>query len=149
VTDEPKRRLAPEEVSRLRQQAQGVIGGSGDPLPLDPAPDATVPVSLAEVDALQTVDKTPPPLPPSPAASAAEVWLEEAVTRPSAFADLASQVGSSPGTTPVGLPQDSDPLAAVREAHAQAMGTMRMILVLSVATAFVVGLILGALMFRS
>jgi hypothetical protein len=148
VADHPKRRLEPEEVARLRRQAHGVIHQGHTPPPLAPAPDATVRVALVESDALLTQDRTPPPLPPSPAASAAEVWLEEAVTRPSAFADIASHVGHAPTPPPHRELGASEPLLALREAHALALRSMRVLLVLSVATAFVVGLILGALVFR-
>ncbi len=168
--------LDEEEIARLHRQAHGVIvaehPGKPAPLPLEPEPtnpgaagktrrapanvpqkvddSATVPVPLIDDDTLSR-DATPPPLPPSPAASAAEVWLEEAVTRPSAFAHLASQVGTSPGAltpsegTSVLL---SDPVAAMRDAHAQAMRSLRIMLILSSVTAFTLGLVLGVLLFR-
>jgi hypothetical protein len=113
------------------------------PPPVDDA--ATVPVPLLEADG-QAQEATPPPLPPSPASAAAEVWLEDAVTRPSMIADLA---GSSSGQT-------ARPLAAIPVApafaafspDAAAARSARTLLILSSATSFAVGLVLGALLFR-
>lgn len=146
--------LAPEPTNP--GQASGQASGKtrkprgASPPPPGPIDDgATIPVTLASQDELGP-DNTPPPLPPSPASAAAEVWLEEAVTRPSAFADIVSLVGSTPGMTPAaGTPFVTDPVEAMREAHAQALRSMRMLLILSAVTAFAVGLALGALIFRT
>jgi hypothetical protein len=161
-----------EESSRLRRQAHGVITGKNDlGLPLSPEPtrpgrapspapapppvksaapplpvDDTVPVPMMEEGSL-TRDGTPPPLPPSPASHAAEVWLEDAVTRPSALTDIAASMNSSSGTR-APVRSEMDPIEALREAHAQAARTSRKLLALSTTTAFAVGLALGAVLFR-
>jgi hypothetical protein len=164
-----------EAADRLRRQAQGVIGGAAQtelPLPVPeptlpgasggfhraagkarleappPVDDgATVPVPLLDPDTLSR-DGTPPPLPPSPASAAAEVWLEDAVTRP-ALGDPTEALVQS-GTNPaVAAGIDPDPIAALREAHAQAQRAARKLLLLSIVTAFAVGLALGVLLLRS
>jgi hypothetical protein len=173
VTDEPKRREgdggAAEAAQRLHRQAQGVIAGQTElPLPLvpeptqpggtkaagkarvaDPAPvvddGATVPVPLVEPDTLSR--DTPLPLPPSPASAAAEVWLEDAVTRPALGDPLATLVQSG-ANTKVSPRIEADPVVALREAHAREQRAARKLLVLSIVTAFAVGLALGALLLR-
>lgn len=158
-----------QEAARLHRQAQGVITGKSDlPLPLVPEPthpggprpagkaraesqastsddSATVPVPLVDADTLR--EGTPPPLPPSPAAGAAEVWLEDAVTRPS-LGDPMANLSQSGTVTRVAARVDQDPIAALREAHAHTQRAFRKLLVLSIVTAFAVGLALGALLLR-
>src|SRR5262249_25169107 len=146
VPDDPKRK-SPEEIARLRRQAHGVIvGGKVASAKVEVDDGATVPVPLLEEDSL-VGDTTPPPLPPSPASAAAEVWLEEAATRPSGFTDLASSVGISSGNQPSPAP-GIDAISALREAHGQAIRSLRVVLVLAILTAFTVGMVLGALLFR-
>jgi hypothetical protein len=159
--------VSDEDVARLRRQAQGVIGAGQQELPLPLAPEpthpgvalpraaavklddpATVPVPLVEDD---TVTRTPPPLPPSPASAAAEVWLEDAVTRPSALSDFApSMAGQTvPGLHSSGSHRvELDPLAALRDAHAREMRAMRRLTILASATSMAVGLALAALVLR-
>jgi hypothetical protein len=127
----------------LGASRQASLPGLAAPPLVDDA--ATVPVPLLDANG-QSQEATPPPLPPSPASAAAEVWLEDAVTRPSMIADLA---GSSSGQT-------ARPLAAIPvvpafaafSPDAAAARSARTLLVLSSATSFVVGLVLGALLFR-
>jgi hypothetical protein len=174
VTDESKRRTGGEGVgddsARQSRAAQGVIAADKQlPLPLVPEPTlpggprpagkaradaaavvddgATVPVPLLDADTLSR-DATPPPLPPSPASAAAEVWLEDAVTRP-AMGDPLSALVSSSASTRVSARVEPDPIAALREAHEQAQRQARRLLVLSIITAFAVGLALGVLLLRS
>lgn len=176
VTDEPKRRTGGEGVGRdddsgrQSRAAQGVIAADKQlPLPLVPEPTlpgghraagkargdvpavaddgATVPVPLLDADTLSR-DATPPPLPPSPASAAAEVWLEDAVTRP-AMGDPLSALANSSASTRVSPRVEPDPIAALREAHEQAQRQGRRLLVLSIVTAFAVGLALGVLLLRS
>ena len=156
----------PEEVARMHRQAHGVIGG--DDLPLPPAPalgsvpprpavplpglppltggddGATVPVPLLEMEAL-TKEGTPPPLPPSPASAAAEVWLEDAVTRPSMLSDIAASMA---GPTRDGIAIAGAPAFAAFEPSAHERRTARIVLILTSATTFILGMILGALLFR-
>ena len=141
MADDPKRQ-SPEDIVRLRRrssEAHGVI---------ETDDGATVPVPLLEEDSL-VGDTTPPPLPPSPASHAAEVWLEEAATRPSGFTDLASRVGVSSGSVPGAPAPGIDAISALREAHGQAIRSLRVVLVLASLTAFTVGMVLGALLFRA
>lgn len=109
---------------------------------------ATLPVPLLEPDASPTdADGTPLPLPPSPASAAAEVWLEDAVTRPSMLSDIAGSPGSiSSGLHPVVAAASAHPTGSV--SAAADLRNARRLLILSSATCFVVGLILGALLFR-
>jgi len=132
----------------MHKQAHGVIGGSQQELPLPLAAEPTVPVPMVEDD---TVTRTPLPLPPSPASHAAESWLEEAVTRPSALSDIApSMAGQThPGMQSSGSHRvDLDPLAALRDVHVREMRALRKLMILSSATAAAVGLALGALLLR-
>ena len=147
MANDPKRQ-SPEEIARLSRQAHGVIVGKSAAPKVDADDGATVPVPLMEEDSLIR-DMTPPPLPPSPASHAAEVWLEEAATRPSGFTDLASKVGVSSGSIPGAPAPGIDAIGALREAHGQAVRSLRVILVLATVTAFTVGMVLGALLFRA
>ena len=107
---------------------------------------ATVPVPLLEEGAV--LEATPPPLPPSPASAAAEGWLEDAVTRPSMLPDLAGRSGGSGLGVSGILPPLSPPVVStVMPAIAHERGG-RALLILSSATSFAVGLVLGALLFR-
>ena len=132
-----------------RREAHGVIGDGQQELPLPLAPDSTVPVPMVEDD---TVTRTPLPLPPSPASHAAESWLEEAVTRPSALSDIAPSLTGH--TLPGGLQSsgshrvDLDPLTAMRDAHVREMRALKRLMILSSATAAAVGQALGALLLR-
>jgi hypothetical protein len=125
---------------------QGILPGLGTLAVIDDS--ATVPVPLLEADEGPPLETTPPPLPPSPASAAAEVWLEDAVTRPSMLPDLAgtsagNTMGQS-GTMPaLAAPVLPSVIPAVQVEHGS-----RALLILSSATSFVVGLILGALLFR-
>jgi hypothetical protein len=114
-----------------------------------PAPvDDTVPVPMMDEE-MMSRDGTPPPLPPSPASAAAEVWLEDAVTRPSALSDLAARLaGSLSSSSKVVVTAEIDPIEALREAHQQAARASLKLLLLSTATAFASGLALGAALFR-
>jgi hypothetical protein len=105
---------------------------------------ATIPVPLMEMENTRS-ETTPPPLPPSPASAAAEVWLEDAVTRPSMISDLA--VTSSAQTRGAPLVASSPAFAAFAP-DAVAARNARRLLILSSATSFAVGLVLGALLFR-
>jgi len=82
----------------------------------------------------------------SPASAAAEVWLEDAVTRPSMISDLA---GTSAGPASGGNPAvPAAPAFAAFSPDVAAARNARTLLILSSATSFVVGLVLGALLFR-
>jgi len=107
---------------------------------------ATVPVPLMDPDE-PAREPTPPPLPPSPASAAAEVWLEDAVTRPSMISDLAeTSTGPASGGNPT-VP--APPAFAAFSPDVAAARSARRFLILSSATSFVVGLVLGALLFRA
>jgi hypothetical protein len=111
------------------------------PLPVDDG--ATVPVPLLETEGLK--DGTPPPLPPSPASAAAEVWLEDAVTRPSMLSDIARSVSSGSAAAATDA---SPPSFAAFSPDAAAARNALVVLILTSATTFILGVILGALLFR-
>jgi hypothetical protein len=157
VPEEPKRppRIlaadtvvdSPEELARLHQQRHGTIGGI-DPVKLPGLPPtddgATIPVPLLELDGVKDKDGTPPPLPPSPAAASAEVWLEEAVTRPAIVTDLAAMGDSLRDSR-----SEARSPAFAAFAHEQVSARhARVVLILSSTIFFLVGLILGAILFR-
>ena len=140
----------PPAPQRLAQVIQREAGSRQVPLPGIAAlpvidDSATVPVPLIDPDE-PAHEATPPPLPPSPASAAAEVWLEDAVTRPSMISDLA---GTSAGPASGGNPTvPAAPAFAAFSPDVAAARSARTLLILSSTTSFVVGLVLGALLFR-
>lgn len=106
---------------------------------------ATVPVPLLEAES--AVQETPPPpLPPSPASAAAEVWLEDAVTRPSMISDLAGTSAGQASAIHAAVP--AAPAFAAFSPDVAAARNARTLLILSSVTSFAVGLLLGALLWR-
>jgi hypothetical protein len=90
----PTAPAAPAATSDGPAPLPGVPGSEGVPLPLRSPPSGVMEPWLthapADASAPRTfVEPTPAPLPPSPAAKDAEVWFEEAPTRPSALGDIA------------------------------------------------------------
>jgi hypothetical protein len=115
------------------------------------APRVELATAPAERVAAGESTPTPPPLPPSPASAAAEVWLEDAVTRPSALIDIAPSIAgpiSVTGSVPGPLRAELETIEALREAQTQTARGARRLLALSTVTSFAVGLALGALLFR-
>jgi hypothetical protein len=121
---------------------QGILPGLAVLAAIDDS--ATVPVPL--LDDGTGLEITPPPLPPSPASAAAEVWLEDAVTRPSMLPDLVDSSSgvmlASSGNVPV-VPAAPNVIPTLQHERGG-----RALLILSSATSFAVGLVLGALLFR-
>lgn len=57
----------------------------------------------SKIERLPTKDMTPAPLPPSPAADAADVWFEQVPTNPAAIPDL-DALNPSPNTSSAHIP---------------------------------------------
>jgi hypothetical protein len=116
-----------------------------------PASDpATVRVPLIDdPDHPDHQEPTPPPLPPSPASAAAENWFEDAPTRPSALTDIAPSLPSRSGTLSDGGSLPGVDPAQLRAGAARPAGHMSWgMLGLVAVTALVVGVVIGALIFR-
>ena len=139
---------AGDRPSKLRRAASppATAAPAVAPAPAQPPPDDTVPVPMMENEVTGT-DGTPPPLPPSPASAAAEVWLEDAVTRPSALSDIAPSMNLS-SSSRVPVRPEMDAVSALREAHEHAVRAARKLLALSTTTAFAVGLLLGVVLVK-
>ncbi|HUH02990.1 MAG TPA: hypothetical protein VML75_13425, partial [Kofleriaceae bacterium] len=105
---------------------------------------------------------TPAPLPPSPAAEAADVWFEQVPTNPAAVPDLnvlggsrpdlGSAIGGSRSRFDTGSPAGRDPWAppnySTGPVQRLAAGRRAWLLpILLTATAIAVGMVLGALLF--
>jgi hypothetical protein len=144
---------------------------SVEPAPLAPPPDLVAAPALplasppsgamSDKDSQITmprtlVEPTPAPLPPAPRAADAEVWFEEAPTRPAALSDMAPPPPAKPKG---GLPGAPEPRAATgtdawyeqqrAQSSAEYSDRRRTILIPALASAIslVVGILLGALIF--
>lgn len=113
----------------------------------------------SKIDRLPS-ELTPAPLPPSPAAEAADVWFEQVPTNPAAVPDLNVLGGSRPDLGAAigqprfdtGSPAGRDPWAppSYSTGPVQRFATGRrpwLLPVLLTATAIAVGMVLGALLF--
>jgi len=115
-----------------------------------------------------SVEHTPAPLPPSPAADAADTWFEQVPTNPAAIPDLGALAGSRPDmrtgltrsrTPPRPAPfssdapdDDAEPWPLQEEDYSGVLGSSQerttwLLPVLLAATCLAVGMVLGALLF--
>jgi len=131
--------------------AQPGARGAGDSAPSDYS-------VTSRIDRLPS-EHTPAPLPPSPAAEAADVWFDQVPTNPAAIPDLGNMAGSRPDLaaavragTAGGRADGRDPWASPSALYAAAdrLPVSRrpwVLPVLIAATALTVGMVLGALIF--
>lgn len=105
-----------------------------------------------------SADTTPAPLPPSPAADAADVWFEQVPTNPAAVPDLDALSGHDKGTLHPVVParHGQSPSPESRLPHVEdypgraprAVTSQSWLLPLLIAaTCLTIGMILGALLF--
>jgi hypothetical protein len=144
--------------------AARVVAAARSMPPAQPGARAGMPDTQSDYSVTSRIDRlpselTPAPLPPSPAAEAADVWFEQVPTNPAAVPDLnvlggsrpdlGSAIGqprfesSSPGRDPWAPPNyNTGPVHRVSQSR-----RLWLLPVLLTATALTVGMVLGALLF--
>jgi len=160
-----KKPTAADRLARVAAQRPPAAPGARSKSKIPSETDNTVTSRIERI----TVEHTPAPLPPSPAADAADTWFEQVPTNPAAVPDLGALAGSRPdmrsgllrSRTPPrrDAPHSQEPDAADPEPWplqsedysgtiaSNTGGTPWILPALLAATCLAVGMVLGALLF--
>lgn len=162
----PVAKTAPKPAAKPVTHAARVVAAARTMPPAQPGARTGPPDTQSDYSVTSRIDRlpselTPAPLPPSPAAEAADVWFEQVPTNPAAVPDLNVLGGSRPDLgSAIGQPRfetgsptgGRDPWAppnyATGPVHRLSQSRRAWLLpVLLTATALTVGMVLGALLF--